>query len=136
MSAVKNKTSVPQQSHKKSLFIGISVVFIVVSLIYSYKLKWLGDDIFIGLRYVQNFIQGNGLVFNKGERVEGFTDFLWIMLISFFSWLKCEPLITVQVLGILSSVGTLIVFSIIVYKLSARINLFILPFITIALALN
>lgn len=134
--AAKNKTSVPVQSNKKSLFIGVSALFIIVSIIYSYKLKWLGDDIFIGLRYVQNFLEGNGLVYNKGERVEGFTDFLWIMLISFFSWLKCEPLITVQTLGILSSIGTLLLFSVIIYKISARYNLFILPFISIALALN
>lgn len=121
---------------KKSLFLGISIAAILISFFYSYNLKWLGDDIFIGFRYVQNFISENGLVYNIGERVEGCTDFLWIMLISFFSWLKCNPLITVQTLGIISSLGTLILFSIIVYKISAKKDIFILPFVTIALALN
>ncbi len=124
------------KQNNTTLFIAISVLAIIVSIVYSYKLKWLGDDIFIALRYVQNFVSGNGLVYNKGERVEGFTDFFWIMLISFFTWLKRDPLVTVQVLGILASVGTLTLVSIITYKISKRSKTFILPFITLMLALN
>jgi hypothetical protein len=136
MAKVKTKTIEPEKINTKGRFIAISAIAIIISIVYSYKLRWLGDDIFIGLRYVQNFLDGNGLVYNKGEKVEGFTDFLWIMLISFFSWLKCNPLITVQTLGILSAVGTLTIFSVIVYKISSRLAIFIVPFITIALALN
>ena len=119
-----------------TLFIAVSLLAIIVSIVYSYKLKWLGDDIFIALRYVQNLLAGNGLVYNKGERVEGFTDFFWIMLVSFFTWLKRDPIVTVQVLGILASVGTLTLVSIITYKISKRSKTFILPFITLMLALN
>lgn len=126
----------PIKQNNKTLFIIVSALAILVSIVYSYKLKWLGDDIFIALRYVQNLLAGNGLVYNKGERVEGFTDFLWIMLISFFTWMKRDPLNTVQVLGILSSVGTLILCSVITYKISNRSKAFIIPFITLALALN
>ncbi len=43
------------------------------------------DDAFISLRYVDNFVAGKGLVFNEGERVEGYTNFLWVMLISLFA---------------------------------------------------
>lgn len=136
MANQKNKVEIPQEQNKKSLFITISLVAILVSIIYSYKLKWLGDDIFIALRYVQNFVNGNGLVYNIGEHVEGFTDFLWLMLISLFSKLHFNPLSTTQVLGILSSVGTLIICSVIGFKISKKHNAFILPFITIALALN
>jgi arabinofuranosyltransferase len=35
------------------------------------------DDAYISFRYAQNAIHGNGLIFNPGERVEGFTNFLW-----------------------------------------------------------
>ncbi|MCI0476029.1 MAG: hypothetical protein L0Y55_07260 [Anaerolineales bacterium] len=35
------------------------------------------DDAYISFRYAQNAIRGAGLVFNPGERVEGFTNFLW-----------------------------------------------------------
>jgi len=38
---------------------------------------WLCDDAYISFRYVRNFVEGRGLVFNPGERVEGYTNFLW-----------------------------------------------------------
>ncbi len=132
----KAQPAVTPVKENKNLFILISVLTILISIIYSYKLRWLGDDIFIALRYVQNLVGGNGLVYNKGERVEGFTDFLWIMLVSFFTWLKRDPTITVQVLGILSSIGTLILSSLMVYKIAKHNRVFLIPFITLALALN
>ena len=136
MAKVKTKINEPEKTNIKGRFIVLAAIAIFISIVYSYKLRWLGDDIFIGLRYVQNFLDGNGLVYNKGEKVEGFTDFLWIMLISFFSWMKCNPLTTVQTLGIVSAVGTLTIFSIIIYKISSRLAIFIIPFVTLALALN
>ena len=42
--------------------------------------SWLSDDAFISFRYAQNLVAGNGLVYNVGERVEGYTNFLWTML--------------------------------------------------------
>ena len=41
----------------------------------------LVDDAFISFRYARNFAEGHGLVFNLGERVEGYTNFLWTFLI-------------------------------------------------------
>ncbi len=38
------------------------------------------DDAYISFRYARNAILGHGLVFNPGERVEGFTNFLWTTL--------------------------------------------------------
>jgi hypothetical protein len=123
-------------SSKKGLYIFLSVIAVVISLIYSYKLRWLGDDIFIAFRYVQNILAGNGFVYNPGERVEGYTHFLWLVMVSFLAWLKFSPLVTTQVLGILSSLGTLTLFAFAGYKISKKHNYFILPFVTIALALN
>jgi len=59
--------------------------------VWYYKLaseaKFIQDDAFTSLRYVQNFVDGNGLVFNIGERVEGYTNFLWVLLLSAVSFL-------------------------------------------------
>ena len=38
------------------------------------------DDAFISFRYARNLVEGHGLVFNAGERVEGYTNFLWVLL--------------------------------------------------------
>ena len=44
--------------------------------------KFIQDDAYTSLRYVKNIFEGNGLVFNAGERVEGYTNFLWVILLS------------------------------------------------------
>jgi arabinofuranosyltransferase len=40
---------------------------------------YLIDDSFISFRYARNLVEGYGLVFNPGERVEGYTNFLWVL---------------------------------------------------------
>ena len=40
---------------------------------------FLSDDAFISFRYTRNLLEGHGLVFNPGEYVEGYTNFLWIL---------------------------------------------------------
>ncbi len=40
------------------------------------------DDAFISFRYARNLSRGDGLVYNLGERVEGYTNFLWTLLLA------------------------------------------------------
>ncbi|MCX8036872.1 MAG: hypothetical protein N3D11_07430 [Candidatus Sumerlaeia bacterium] len=40
------------------------------------------DDAFISLRYLHNWLTGMGWVFNPGERVEGYSNFLWIVFLA------------------------------------------------------
>ncbi len=40
------------------------------------------DDAFISLRYARNLTEGHGLVWNSGERVEGYTNFLFTLLVA------------------------------------------------------
>ena len=40
---------------------------------------WMCDDAFITFRYADNLVRGHGLVFNAGERVEGYTNLLWTL---------------------------------------------------------
>lgn len=40
------------------------------------------DDAYISYRYARNLANGHGLVYNIGERVEGFTNMLWTLLIA------------------------------------------------------
>ena len=45
----------------------------------SYLSWFITDDAFIAFRYVRNFVEGHGLVFNPGEHVEGYSSFLWVL---------------------------------------------------------
>lgn len=41
------------------------------------------DDAMISMRYAKNLTEGNGLVFNPGgERVEGYTNLLWVLIMA------------------------------------------------------
>ena len=40
------------------------------------------DDSLISLQYARNVARGFGFVFNPGERVEGFTNFLWVAVLA------------------------------------------------------
>ena len=44
----------------------------------------LFDDAMISMRYAYNLAHGNGLVWNAGERVEGFTNPLWVGFMALF----------------------------------------------------
>ena len=71
-------------------------------VLHSLHLNFVCDDAFISFRYARNFINGYGLVWNIGEQppVEGYTNFLWVILIGLFMQMGFEPVVVSKVLGI------------------------------------
>ncbi len=67
------------------------------------------DDAFIAFRYADHFVQGHGLVFNLGERVEGYTCFLWVMLLSLPAALNLDLVVASKLFGALFAALTLVV---------------------------
>jgi arabinofuranosyltransferase len=59
----------------------------VVVLVGGWRYRWVSDDAYIDFRVVHNILSGYGPVFNPGERVEAYTDPLWVVLLTFFSGL-------------------------------------------------
>lgn len=52
--------------------------------------RFVQDDAFISFRYARNFAEGHGLVWNVGERVEGYTNFLWTVCLTPAYWLGID----------------------------------------------
>ncbi len=48
------------------------------------------DDAMTSMQYAKQLALGNGLVFNVGERVEGYTNFAWVMLMTPIYWLSTQ----------------------------------------------
>jgi hypothetical protein len=65
-----------------TLYIGCAVAAIAVGAAFAAARYWTCDDAFISFRYADNLVRGHGLVFNAGERVEGFTNLLWTLWIA------------------------------------------------------
>jgi arabinofuranosyltransferase len=62
--------------------------------------RFVQDDAFISFRYARNLVDGIGLAWNPGERVEGYTNFLWTLLVAAGMKLGAEPVLFTQALGL------------------------------------
>ena len=60
------------------------------------------DDSYIVYQYSQNWVDGNGIVFNAGERVEGFLNPLWIALSALVIALGFDPYVAMSSIGVAS----------------------------------
>ena len=71
---------------------------------------FITDDAFISFRYARNLLEGHGLVFNPGEYVEGYTNFLWVLeLAAIWGLLGIRPEDAAQWLSVIYTAGTIAV---------------------------
>jgi len=64
----------------------------------------LFDDAMISMRYAANAARGSGLVFNVGERIEGFTNPLWTAMMVLVHFLVADRALTSLAVQIVSAV--------------------------------
>lgn len=96
---------------KNKLIYLIFLIPVLSFLFITLNNKFYQDDSFITLRYVRNIVRNNGPVFNSFERVEGYTNFLWMIILSFFAkiGISFDRLITMsQIFGVLFGLATLL----------------------------
>jgi hypothetical protein len=75
----------------KARFVIILFLTVVVLTCLAWHNRFIWDDPFISFRYAYNLVHGNGLVWNVGERVEGYTNFLWTLLMCIPLYLGYGP---------------------------------------------
>ena len=84
----------------------LTVVFLsTLFLIVLIRTAWLGDDAYITLRTVDNFVSGFGMRWNVAERVQSFTHPLWFFLLSIPYWVTREGYFTVYVVIFVVSIA-------------------------------
>jgi arabinofuranosyltransferase len=64
----------------KIIGIAYAALFAAVALYLNHA--FYHDDAYITLRYARNFLNGSGIVWNPGEYVQGYTNFLHLILVS------------------------------------------------------
>lgn len=86
------------------LLLAATILYGVVS---AYQKRWVCDDAFISYRYALNLVEGHGLVYNAGERVEGYSNFLWTLwcVVPIVLGIRCETWTMMS--GIVCYAGTL-----------------------------
>ena len=80
------------------------VIFLVMV---TYVFPFAIDDAYISLRYAENWANGYGPVFNPGERVEGYTNFLLVVIEMLLFKLGLEGLLPVKIFSILCGIALL-----------------------------
>jgi arabinofuranosyltransferase len=71
---------------------------------------WIPDDAYISFQYARSFVEGDGLVFNPDERVEGFSNPLWTMLLALVARTGREIEAVAPLLSCAAAVLSIVVF--------------------------
>ena len=114
------------------------MLVVAFGLYQAISLAWVCDDAFISFRYAKNLVKGLGLVYNAGERVEGFTNFLWTVLIAAGMKLNFDPVPFSSTLGIMFYLATLALYGVLSFRLHGKEigSMYLIPITTIALSLH
>jgi hypothetical protein len=72
-----------RENNKKISGILVLILIISVSIVNIFYFNTDAEDTYIALRYVKNYINSGEWVFNSFDRVEGYSDFFWLILIAF-----------------------------------------------------
>jgi arabinofuranosyltransferase len=86
----------------------LSIVTLAIVIAGIAVFSYVPDDTFITLRYARNVLSGDGFVFNSGERVEGYTNFLWLLILVFAGKIGFPLVMSARTLSLLFSLGTLV----------------------------
>jgi arabinofuranosyltransferase len=99
-----SKTSLPALDR---VDLAVLLTVCVLALAHAFWFSHTAGDAFISFRYVNNWVRGHGLVFNPGERVMGYSNFLWVVLLYPFVLLGVPAQTAARILGALFACGTL-----------------------------
>ena len=95
------------QNHARNLIFLVIMIFFTFLFYFN---SWIGDDAFISMRIVDNWIHGYGLVWNIGERVQAFSHPLWLFLVTLTYLVIKDPYYTLYVLSLNISLLTVFLF--------------------------
>lgn len=87
-------------STRAILFSTAFSLFILAVACAPYR-HFVADDTLISLRYAERFLQGHGLTWSEGARVEGYSNFSWVMLCAALGRLGLDLVVASKALGVL-----------------------------------
>lgn len=90
----------PRWTPQGRFFVGLAIA--AIGTLHAFLLRWTCDDAFITFRYLEQWFAGHGLVYNPGERVEGYTHPLWLLLLAGLRLLGLDPVSAATTLGLTS----------------------------------
>lgn len=71
-------------------------------------LPFMADDAFISLRYARRLLDGHGLTWTDGQRVEGYSNLLWVLACAGLARLGIGWVFAARCLGVAATLGSLV----------------------------
>ena len=90
-------------------------------------LPYFPDDSYISLRYAKRLAEGHGLTWTDGERVEGYTNLLWVLLTSALGALHLDWVRAARAAGAASLVSVILALFLFFYGHQPRKRAAIVP---------
>ena len=110
-------------TRRRALLEGLGLLLLIAGglLVFGWRAQPapLADDAFITFRYAEHWAAGHGVVFQPGERVEGYSNFLFLALLSAAARLGVSP---ITAAGWLNLAAALAVAVLIVVALPGRLR--------------
>ena len=97
----------------------IALVGVAIALAWlPIRMRFPFDDTYITFRYAQNLAHGFGIVWNPGgAHTEGYTNFLYMLLLAPFSALGCDLVVVSQCINVISViVSAIVIWKIVSYE--------------------
>lgn len=88
----------------KRIYSTNALLLLISLLMFLMYFNFTIDDAFISYRYAENFAKCNGLVYNIGEKVEGFSNFSWVMILSLPAKLGLSSDLSYYILPVFSKI--------------------------------
>lgn len=105
--ALENRTA--RAAGRARVLAGLLVCVLCAVFAWNVRQTWfLTDDAFISFRYARNLVDGLGPNWNAGERVEGYTNFAWMLLLAAGMRFGLAPEVLANTLGIACGVALLV----------------------------
>lgn len=96
----------PQRAWRRAALAAVALAFLAVA--FFRKGEVMVDDAFITFRYAENLAAGKGLCFNEGERVEGYSNLSYTLLLAVAPVLGVSTLLAAQAIGGAAAVAGLL----------------------------
>ncbi len=102
--------SIPaDQPERLRLTILVATIAVAVLCIHAAShLPFISDDASITLRYAQRLLEGHGLTWTDGPRVEGYTNLLWLLACAALGALGVDLDLAARVLGVVCMSAALV----------------------------
>lgn len=77
----------------------------------TWRLAFVCDDAWISFRYARHLAGGQGLVFNPGERVEGYSNLLWVLVLAAVEAVGGDPALGARALSAACGAALVVLFA-------------------------